>query len=84
MTSEQLRKSTGAYNRGSKWIIPEPEQFDLVRQVLELHNVRLGDPSGKFQSQPQERPVGVSDGQFVHSVEVRFDGRNAHGYPCKP
>lgn len=77
-------KATRPYDRGSQWVISEQEQFDLILQVLELSGVRLGDPGGKFQGPPQDQPVGVSDGQLVDSVEVRFDGRNAHGYACKP
>ena len=83
-THHQLVKATGPYDRGSQWVVSEQEQFDLIRQVLELHNVRLGDPAGKFQGQPQDKPVGVSNGKFVHTVEVRFNGRYVHGYPCDP
>ena len=83
-TRDDLVKATQPYDRGSQWVVSEQEQFELIRQVLELHNVQLGDPPGKFRGQQQDEPVGVSGGKFVHTVEVRFDGRYAHGYPCEP
>lgn len=82
----ELQRDTDPLDRGSKWLptVSDQERFELIRQVLEAHRARLNGPRGVYRSEPQPRPVGVSRGRPVHSVEVRFDGRQAHGYPCDP
>lgn len=82
----RLRADSSPSGRGSKWLkdVSPDAEFEIVRQVLEQHRVRVGDPKRTLRSDPQPISVGVSNGEFVQSVEVKFDGRNAHGYPCLP
>jgi hypothetical protein len=82
----RLKKDTNPRNRGSKWLvnISENEEFTLIRQVLEENQVTLGGPKHSYRSHRQPQPIGISDGEYVHTVEVQFDGRYAHGYPREP
>lgn len=82
----EVQVLTQSLGKGSKWLlsVSEQEQFDLIREVLERNGVRLGDPRGVYRGKVESRAVGVSDGQLVSTIEVRFDGNYAHGYPCPP
>src|SRR5687768_1334886 len=81
-----LRRDTNPRGRGSKWLhtISEQEEFDLVVAVLESHGIVLGAMRGQFKGAPRANAVGVSNGNLVHSVQVEFDGRYAHGFPSEP
>lgn len=84
-TTRQLEIHTDPLGAGSKWLVgvsPE-ERLRLVREVLEYNNACFGQ-RGRFLGPRQSDPIGVSHGHRVHTVEVRLDGRYAHGYPSPP
>jgi len=84
-SSKELRWRTSP-RWGSKWLkgLTDEDQLALVTHVLEENGVRLHDRAGPYRGRPQPRPVGLTDGELVHTVEVQFDGGTAHGYPCPP
>ena len=83
---DRLRIDTDPRDRGSKWLVAVTleERYEIIRQTLENHEVKLGDSRRTFRSIQQPNSIGVSNGKLVNTVEVRFDGRRAHGYPCGP
>jgi hypothetical protein len=82
--ANRLRIDTDPFGRGSKWLdtITDAEHFDLVRRVLEGAGAQLGTRG--IYRMTFEHHVGVTGGRLVSTLEVRFDGRYAHGYPCPP
>lgn len=81
----RLRVDTDPYGRGSKWLATMTDEmhFDLVKRVLEAGAATLGGPKRVYRL-TVDQSVGVTAGHLVSSVEVRFDGRYAHGYPGPP
>lgn len=84
--AKRLQIETDPYGRGSKWLasISFDQQVRMIQDVLEANGVQYGDPNQKYIDGPYPDAIGVSNGRFVHSIEVRFYGRCAHGYPREP
>ena len=81
----ELEDRTDPEGWGSKWLagITPQDRFEMIKRVLEDNGACLGVP-GTYAGAPGRVSIGVSGGQFVRTIEVRFDGRYAHGYPCPP